>query len=198
VKSVAELFADPCPIPFFQRARSFSEPFGADLPAWWAAAPQGDWMLWVAAACGLAEHHLIDAAAACARVGFRFNPDAPDRLEPVVRLAERGGRSEVSPQECWAASDGMYEYQNEILAACRMPNVLSAAQVTGAVSRLAAAAACRGDRPACVKLAVGCATQVAAAGRYLDGEDAQPALHARCAEAVRARIQAGELSLPAS
>lgn len=196
MKTVAELFAAPCPIPFFERARSFSAPFGTDLVAWWAAAPHGDWMLWAAAACGLGEDRLIEAAAACARVGFRFNPEAADPLAPAVELAERGGRGEVSPQECEKVSDEVFAYENEILASGRLPNTLSAAQATGAVSRLAAAAAFRADRPACVKLAVLCATQVAAAGRYLDGEEGQLALHARCAEAVRAVIRAGEMALP--
>ena len=185
MKSIAQLFAEPCSIPTLEEAQGFSERFGDNLFEWWDAAPQGDWMLWVAAECGISELRLIDAAAACTRLGYRFNCEAGERLEPAVRVAERGGHGEASQLDCRRASDDVHAYANQILESCHLSNTLSAAQVSGSVSQLAAAACFRNHRPTCVKLAVGAVTQLTGAGHYEDGDDSQEALHFQCAGEVR-------------
>jgi hypothetical protein len=195
--TISDLFVDPRGYPFCdEEAKSFSAAYDRDLNRWWEEVQQADWMILVAAKCGIGVTRLIPGVCDCTRIGFRFVPDFAAELEGLLSIGERAARGEATEDECLRASDEASKIQECILEACSVPNTLAAARAAGAIATILPAIAFRHYPIDCLRRLLSTIKMVVAAGYYLDGVDSKPALQLLSAMAVRRHIRATELALP--
>ena len=191
--NIAELFNDASHVGSPKLARQFSEPFGSDFPSWWAEAPCGSWMLWVAGLLDTPPKKLVTAACDSARQSLRFIPSSETRPEAVIAVAEAWIEGHATIEDCRIAAESIGGVQLELgewLQSNPVPGINSAAAMlaVGAAEMPANAVAFSGDRTWCANFVSQAATRAAAAARHAIDDNAWWTMQKTCADLVRQSI----------
>jgi hypothetical protein len=148
----------------------------------WDECPRGDWLLWLAVRAGVDRRLVVLAACDCAALALAHVPAREQRPRVAIETARRWARGESTVEEVRAAAGDAED-------ACfdATPNY------SAALAAVAAHSAALVDYDTIDAVDVSCAARDAACAVYAASRLAHEVTLARCADIVRARIDAATI-----